>query len=132
MNICTYSNQLERDENGKVNLKDTLNKIKNVLLKYTTPPEEEIFSWQLKPSWNIGDNWAGFLKSIKVMDEKEAALIANINALEASLESLDNDRRACKAELDQKIRERNAKEKELKKYCWVPFYNIYLFRNCVS
>lgn len=72
------------------------------------------------------DYRAGFLKSIKVMDEKEAALIANINALEASLESLDNDRRACKAELDQKIRERNAKEKELKKYCWVPFYNIYL------
>ena len=63
---CTnvYTNILERDENGKLNLKDALNTIKNKFDRYTTPPTEEITSYNIKVSWYQGDTMKTFINDI--------------------------------------------------------------------
>lgn len=54
----------ERDENGKFNLQEALNRVKNKFEQYTNPPEENITSYNIEVSWNMGDSMKTYINDI--------------------------------------------------------------------
>ena len=78
---------------------------------------------------NSSDYRAAFLTRMKNLDKINAESASLIKALDDRIINMNEERRKCEENLSQAVRELNKKKNDLEKYCWVPFYNLYLLED---
>ena len=78
--------------------------------------------------WNKGymDYRAGILSEISSLEEKQVVNCASLEALVEQHKELCREKDACIEEIAERVRKVNRKCEKVNKYCWVPFYSLYL------
>lgn len=114
-------NIIRQREIAEQMLSEILPKIKNQL-KTCTEVRDNYCNWHHK----LSDHRCSLLSLNKDTESQDAALQGYLSGLYAQLNDLQKEAAEYYALINKKAKEINDKRAELEKWCWVPFYNLYL------